>query len=523
MKRIISSFLAILLLLSISYGTPVMAEGETEPTFTVSSGQAKPGESVQITIRLDNNPGIASAKLKVQFDSALTLGKVTYNPALGGMSMQPQTLTAPVTLNWFNGAENTDGDMIYATLDFTVAQNASSGFHPVSVTYDPNDVYNIGEQNIAFQVSNGGVLVPFPVTGLALDRTSATVATGDRTFTLTPVFTPENATNKNVSWESSDASVATVSGGVVTLLKYGEVVITATSEDGGFQATCALSVLCSHLNTEVVPYEASTCVKHGHEEYTVCSDCGEIVSGSDAPLPFAAHRYVENAQPQYMKSSANCYASAVYYKSCEVCGARGTETFRYGEPDPNRHVGGTHTERKVDATCTHEGYTGDSVCNGCGVILTYGKVTDKLPHTYGAPSWRWNGNESAEAVFSCQKCNDVQVVDALITTTVIKPPSFTEEGECEYRASVTFEGHTYTDVKTVMIPMLYIIGDTDQNGKLTVNDVTVLQRHLVEFEILSGNALKAADTNGDGRVTIDDATLLQLYLAEYNVTLGKRS
>ena len=68
--------------------------------------------------------------------------------------------------------------------------------------------------------------------------------------------------------------------------------------------------------------------------------------------------------------------------------------------------------------------------------------------------------------------------------------------------------------------MLYIIGDTDQNGKLTVNDVTVLQRHLVEFEILSGNALKAADTNGDGRVTIDDATLLQLYLAEYNVTLG---
>ena len=98
MKRIISSLLAILLLLSISYGTPVTAAGETEPTFTVSSGQAAPGENVSITIRIDNNPGIASVKLKVQFDSALTLTGVTYNPSLGGMSMQPQKLQSQLLL-----------------------------------------------------------------------------------------------------------------------------------------------------------------------------------------------------------------------------------------------------------------------------------------------------------------------------------------------------------------------------------------------------------------------------------------
>ncbi len=522
MKKIISSLLAILLLLSISYGTPVTAAEANAPTFTVSSEQAKPGETVSVTIRIDNNPGIASAKFKVQFDSALTLSGVTYNPALGGMSMQPQTLQSPVTLNWFNGAQNTTGDMVYATLDFTVAQNAPSGFHAISVTYNPDDVYNIAERNIAFQIENGGVLVPFPVTGLALDRTAATVHTADKTVTLTPVFTPENATDKNVSWSSSDSSVAAVSGGVVTLHKYGEAVITATAEDGGFQAFCTLTVLCSHLKTEVVPYEASTCVKHGHEAYTICSDCGEIVSGSDAPLPFAGHQYIERALPQYLKASANCSSAAVYYKSCAVCGVRGKETFTYGEKNPHNHVGGTHIEHKTAATCSKEGYTGDTVCNGCRTVITYGKVIEKLPHTYSAPQWTWNGYESAAAKFSCEKCDDVQIVNAVITATITKQPTLTAEGEREYKATVTLEGTTYTDLKTEVLPKRFLIGDADGDLRLTIRDVTAIQRHLAQLNLLTGTALKAADTNGDGKVTIDDATYLQLYLAEYDVTLGRQ-
>ena len=523
MKKIISSMLAILLLLSISFGTPVAAAEANTPTFTVSSEQAKPGEKVCVTIRIDNNPGIASAKIKVQFDSALTLNGVTYNPALGGMSMQPQTLQSPATLNWFNGAQNTVGDMVYATLDFTVAPNAPSGFHAVSVTYNPDDVYNIAEQNLAFQIENGGVLVPFPVTGLALDRTAATVHTADRTVTLTPLFTPENATNQNVSWSSSDFSVATVSGGVVTLQKYGEAVITATAEDGGYQATCTLTVLCSHLKTETVPYEASTCIKHGHEAYTICADCGELVSGSDAPLPLAEHQYIEQVLPQHRKTSANCSSPAIYYKSCAVCGVRGKETFTYGAKNPDNHVGGTHLAHKATATCSSEGYTGDTVCNGCGVVISYGKVTEKLPHTYGAPQWTWNGYQSATAAFSCEKCDDVQTVNAEITVTVTKQPTLTAEGERKYTATVTFAGTTYTDVKTEMLPKLFIIGDADGDLRLTVRDVTAIQRHLAQIDLLTGNTLKAADTNGDGKVTIEDVTHLQQYLAEYDVTLGSLS
>jgi hypothetical protein len=54
---------------------------------------------------------------------------------------------------------------------------------------------------------------------------------------------PEGATNQNVSWESDDAGVATVSdNGLVWAMNVGSTVITVTTEDGGFYATCEVTV-----------------------------------------------------------------------------------------------------------------------------------------------------------------------------------------------------------------------------------------------------------------------------------------
>lgn len=79
------------------------------------------------------------------------------------------------------------------------------------------------------------------VTGLALDRTEATVQEGD-TVTLRPVFTPENASNQTVSWSTSSQYVATVQDGVVTGVSEGTATITATAADGGFTAQCVVTV-----------------------------------------------------------------------------------------------------------------------------------------------------------------------------------------------------------------------------------------------------------------------------------------
>lgn len=67
-----------------------------------------------------------------------------------------------------------------------------------------------------------------------------------------------------------------------------------------------------------------------------------------------------------------------------------------------------------------------------------------------------------------------------------------------------------------------MIGDANSDGRVNIRDVTAIQRHVAECEILTGGALLAADTDGDGKVTIEDATHLQMYLAEYDVVLGKQ-
>ena len=69
-------------------------------------------------------------------------------------------------------------------------------------------------------------------------------------------------------------------------------------------------------------------------------------------------------------------------------------------------------------------------------------------------------------------------------------------------------------------PIHYTIGDTNLDGRITINDVTAIQRHIAELDIFSEEQLAAADTNDDGKVDITDATHLQMYLAEYDVQLG---
>ncbi|MCI9178196.1 MAG: Ig domain-containing protein, partial [Clostridia bacterium] len=85
--------------------------------------------------------------------------------------------------------------------------------------------------------------VKIPVTGISLNKTSAKVEIG-KTINLIATVEPENATNKEIKWESSNTSIATVSNtGVVTGVANGTVTITATSLDNEtIKKTCSVEV-----------------------------------------------------------------------------------------------------------------------------------------------------------------------------------------------------------------------------------------------------------------------------------------
>jgi len=61
------------------------------------------------------------------------------------------------------------------------------------------------------------------------------------------IFTPLNATNQNVSWSTSNSSVATVSNGIVSAHAAGTATITATTQDGNKTSTCTVTVTESKL------------------------------------------------------------------------------------------------------------------------------------------------------------------------------------------------------------------------------------------------------------------------------------
>lgn len=86
-----------------------------------------------------------------------------------------------------------------------------------------------------------------PVTKVTLDRTSLSLAPGE-TAELKATVEPDDATDKTVTWTSSDEAIATVVDGVVTAVTEGDVVITATAGDES--ATCDVTVSEPYIPVE---------------------------------------------------------------------------------------------------------------------------------------------------------------------------------------------------------------------------------------------------------------------------------
>lgn len=128
---------------------------------------------------------------------------------------------------------------------------------PAVATVDANGkvtAKSLGTATITVTTENGGYtatcrvgVVRRPggnvsVTGVTLNKTTLKLSKGT-SETLTATIAPTNATNKKVTWTSSDPAVATVdASGKVTGVAKGTATITVTTEDGGHTATCAVEV-----------------------------------------------------------------------------------------------------------------------------------------------------------------------------------------------------------------------------------------------------------------------------------------
>ena len=211
-----------------------------------SNGQITAVSAGTATITAKSGDGKVSAKCKVTVQQpvkSLKLNSTSMNVGIG------KTKTLKATVSPSNA---TNKKLTWTTSDKSIATVNSSGVVKG---------IKLGTVTITATSSNGNVKatckvrVVNAVTGVKLNKSSVTVNTG-KSFTLVPTVSPSKATIKTVKWATSNSSVATVdSKGKVTTKKPGNAVITATTSDGGFKATCKV---ISHRPLKSIAFSSST-------------------------------------------------------------------------------------------------------------------------------------------------------------------------------------------------------------------------------------------------------------------------
>ena len=174
--------------------------------------------------------------------TGVTLSPDSQTLILGDSNTDNDTLTLEASVFPENAEDKT---VSYSSSDETVA------------TVDGNGVVTAisrGTATITVKTTDGGytdtcdITVEQRVTGVSVSPTNSTLVLGDSdasndSVSLTDTISPSNANNQDITWTSSDPSVATVdSSGVVTAQKAGTATITATSVDGGLEDTCSVTV-----------------------------------------------------------------------------------------------------------------------------------------------------------------------------------------------------------------------------------------------------------------------------------------
>ena len=201
---------------------------------TVSNGvvTAKKVGTATITAQAGNKTATCQITVVATDVTSVTLNKTSASLKAG----ETVTLTATV-----NPSDATDKTVTWTTSDQTVA-TVSNGVVTAKKVGTATITAKAGSKTATCQIT----VVPTEVTSVTLDKTTASLKAGE-TVTLTTTVNPSDATDKTVTWSTSDQTIATVSNGVVTAKKVGTATITAKAGDK--TATCQITVLATEVTS----------------------------------------------------------------------------------------------------------------------------------------------------------------------------------------------------------------------------------------------------------------------------------
>ena len=289
----------------------------------------------------------------------------------------------------------TGGTVTYSDSDDTVVAGAftwkdaaakpvvaDSNSRKFTVVFTPADTVN-------YEAVETQITVKVKKAPVAPDMPGSTMNVPNKTEKISDITLP-----KNWVWQDADKDTELEVGVTVS------ATAVYTGADKGNYETESVEVsvtrsACDHANTELKNAKAASCQETGYTGDTYCKDCGELVA-SGTVIPLADHQ----------GGTATCIARAV----CTVCGNE------YGAVDAGNHVN-TELRGFAEPTCTTDGYTGDTYCKDCGLLLTSGTSTAALGHSYTSKVTKIpTTTEEGVMTYTCDRCGHSY------TTSIAKLP-----------------------------------------------------------------------------------------------------
>ena len=136
----------------------------------------------------------------------------------------------------------------------------------------------------------------------------------------------------------------------------------------------AIPATGKHQNTELRNKKEATCTTEGYTGDTYCKDCGTKLQDGKA-IAKKAHTWDAGKITQ----EATCAKTGIKTYTCAVCKTTKTEEV----PVTGVHKN-TELRNVKEATCTEEGYTGDTYCKDCGSKIASGQKINKPEHIWNS-------------------------------------------------------------------------------------------------------------------------------------------
>lgn len=338
MKRIISTLLSLSLVLSLLPAV-ALAEGESSGVKIEAADSLFVGQSTYVSVGDENGLVMEHVDWTATPDSIVQLDEVTEAdmPTSQNLSAHVKVTAkqaGTVEIKAITGSGRMDTHMITVEplvpvekikLDSEMTVT-TSGLHELEYTIEPANAsiqdlewestdaavakvqyssgryvlyaYKNGTTTITATATDGSgvtascevtVNINYPVQGISLNHDAKTFTKAGETLQLTATIYPDSATNKTVTWKSSDKTVATVDeSGLVTAVGNGTADITATTEDGNFKATCQVTVEIPELTLSLDKSELTLTQTEEQQKLTATvSDTEEKVTWLSSD-PFVA-------------------------------------------------------------------------------------------------------------------------------------------------------------------------------------------------------------------------------------------